>query len=544
MTVLAPVLDRVRARAVAGMEPRAQLLATQRSAAAVDRWLRRYYGDEWDDARGLEPEPQVPAEPNPIRGYARGSEPRPALVTTSNNVAAGTAAYLPGLDLARLREVTAVALGGAARAARERESRRERYRLRAVHQSLLSVETRERPERVHKIRRAEDSVVWQRVPGGVQHVRLSQLLCGRAAAINPPHKGAAAPKGSGIERAAAVEIRRAPDGRAGASGLYYCGNVWSCPVCSWHIARERCEEVQAVHRELCEPGAGPRCRAYMLHLTVRHGARMPLAETRAAVADTWRQIRQLRAWKSWCDRLGYYGDVRALEVTHGAHGWHPHLHVVLWTVREIPGALGREFVAWLRAEWRKRIGERLGVEPNDERGVRMEPVRSRADYLAKLGIGAELAAGHGKAARAEGSRTTWELLRDVGAVIRTDPTHRDVALWREWVETMHGARQLTWGGRCRPLRKAMGAVEVSDEEAASADAARGVTVARIPVDLWTDLRRRLPGWEPAVLEAAEAGGGQAVALLVRRADDWYRGDGTGAVPTGPPPWWRADNFTP
>lgn len=502
-------------------------------------------------------------------------DPRAALVTTSSNVAGRSPA---GLDAGRMREVIALAMGGAEKLQRDREARRERYRLRRAHQRTLEVRTEERGEKwtaedagepaalaalVAELRQAgtaprewaphlgpwaegERATAARCSSGGVRGVRVGQLLCGRAAAIETPARGAHPGKGAKLGKTADVEVRRAPDGRAGASGLYYCGAVWSCPVCSWHIARERGEEVQRVYRLLCEQG-GPALHPYFLTLTVRHGADMPLERTREAVAECWRKIRQARGWRQWQERLGYYGDVRALEVTHGANGWHPHLHVVLFSVREIPTEIGREFTAWLLAEWRKRVGAALGVEPNEERGVQMERVRSRADYVAKLGIGAELSSAHGKKARKEGSRTTWQLLQDVARRCEAgDYGHRDVALWREWVEGMHGARQLTWGGELRALRKVMGEDELTDEQAAAAEVERGAVVARVPVETWTKMESRLPDFAPAALEAAESGGGAAVVMLVRRLVEWYsggEGDGEygpqplGPHPTGPPPWW-------
>lgn len=470
-----------------------------------------------------------------LRGVARGG----GLVTTSNNVAGASRRAFPGLDAGVLRESVAVALGGAERIAQQRETRRERYRLRRAHQALLQVEQKRRADRWHLIEHDGETFA-KRVSGGIMHTRLSQLMCGRSAAMRLPESGSGARAEGREDR---VGIRRRPEGSASASGLYYCGCVWSCPVCSWHVARERGKELQRVYEHLAGGAGvqGPRLSAYFATLTVRHSPGMPLERTRSAVADAWRKIRQTRGWREWKGRLGYFGDVRALEVTHGKNGWHPHLHLVFFTFAPLPADLGREFAAWLYGEWRKRIGAALGVEPNAERGVQIERVRSRADYLAKLGIGAELSSAHGKEARAEGSRTPWQLLSDVAERLETDPTHRDVRLWREWVEGMHGARQLTWSGELRGVRKALGVVELTDEEAAAAEVERGELVATVPVALWLFLDRRLPGFVARVLEACEAGGGQAVELLVRDLEAYYRGtydeDGRARVPDRPPPWW-------
>jgi hypothetical protein len=114
-------------------------------------------------------------------------------------------------------------------------------------------------------------------------------------------------------------------------GLLRCGSVWECPVCASQIRAERAAEL-----ELAVDTWGPSCVA-MLSLTVRHGLGDDLRAVRAGVANSFRRVINGEPWKRFCSRFGLKHSVRALEVTHGAaHGWHPHLHVLLVS-RHRPG---------------------------------------------------------------------------------------------------------------------------------------------------------------------------------------------------------------
>ncbi|MBB5366475.1 protein rep [Deinococcus humi] len=105
-----------------------------------------------------------------------------------------------------------------------------------------------------------------------------------------------------------------------------CANGWACPVCSAKIAEKR--------RGLLEKGLAAHLAngggVYHMLLTVPHTRKdKPLG----LVADLLAAFVRLCSGKYALSVLvpGYVGLVRSLEVTHGDNGWHPHLHVLIFT---------------------------------------------------------------------------------------------------------------------------------------------------------------------------------------------------------------------
>lgn len=154
-------------------------------------------------------------------------------------------------------------------------------------------------------------------------------------------------------------------GRAGYRGLARCGSVWECPTCMAAICQGRAGELERV----CEEWHGLH-RCAMLTLTVRHGAGQDLRTLVRGLSKAWRGFQRGKGWRAIKDRLGIVGTICAREVTHGPHGWHPHLHVVLLLKEPIPSRellktretgprrwvpdeeIGRLISRWQRMVWR------------------------------------------------------------------------------------------------------------------------------------------------------------------------------------------------
>jgi hypothetical protein len=68
----------------------------------------------------------------------------------------------------------------------------------------------------------------------------------------------------------------------------------------------------------------------MLTQTIPHARRDVLETLLTAFTEALRKFKQWRAY-AWAVRAyGIVGSIRALEVTHGGNGWHPHAHMVLF----------------------------------------------------------------------------------------------------------------------------------------------------------------------------------------------------------------------
>lgn len=413
----------------------------------------------------------------------------------------------------------------------QEELRRKRHQMRAASQELVTVDVREAEARTW-YRLNEDTQELEKIAGAPKLVRhrLGLKLCGRVVGVDLPGKGEKQ-AGRRLDRAAAVQVVQ-QDGKASLRGVHRCGNVWSCPTCAYHIATRRGEELQTVFDSFAEEGAA----AYLVTLTVRHSPWMELEPMRRAVANVWRQVRQLRRFRQLLEELGYLGDVRALEVTHGGQGWHPHLHLLAWFRAPLTQAQGDALSSVIFDAWADRIVCEAGPDARPDRahGVVIDRVTKRADYVAKLGVAAELTSAHGKDGR-RGNRTPWKILRD-WVERRRD---QDARLWVEWTEGIHGARQLTWSGAELKARRAqLLGDELEDADLAATEGEGGELVAEIPRRTWELCERALPAFAVWVLEAAERFGGRGLVELVRELETEILGNGR------PPPWWRGWSSLP
>ena len=241
------------------------------------------------------------------------------------------------------------------------------------------------------------------------------------------------------EQGAAIEVRRLADGvKARWLRLLRCGHVWTCPCCASEIrAKRRDQVIRAVK-------AGTERPWRMITLTIRHHVGAPLKKLLDGLMKSWRKTRQIgtiqRLWKGHVK-----ASIRAVEITHGANGWHPHLHVLIQS-----DGWDRDDRDALMAAWRRTVVSILGVEhiPDAEIGVKWSPaMRSAHDagYLSKLGL--EMSWGE-KRARGKRSRGPWTIARDAAG-----GDAQSVMLWKEYEDATKGRRALELDDRAAALAK-------------------------------------------------------------------------------------------
>jgi hypothetical protein len=271
-------------------------------------------------------------------------------------------------------------------------------------------------------------------------------------------------------------------------GVQRCGSVWECPVCALQIRAKRAGEL----KHAVEQWGGD--NVAMLSLTVRHGLGDDLRAVRQGVAGAFRRLINGKPWKRFCEKYGLQHHVRSIEVTHGAHGWHPHLHVLFFLEVKLSEQEQRDAASWLQERWARCVRRALGADfvPN-EHGVDLRESK-RADYLAKFSF--ELSDPGTKRARGK-NRTPLQIAASAASGNR--PT--DEALWMTYCAGMRGAKMLTWS---RELREAVGLdEELSDEGVVDAEERQPAEpVVVIPGGAWDVVRRRR-GLPCAILEAAE-----------------------------------------
>ncbi len=213
------------------------------------------------------------------------------------------------------------------------------------------------------------------------------------------------------------------------TGVLTCGHIWTCPTCSERLRRERRAKVE---RAVSQGGG----RWQMVTLTVRHFDGMPLRSLSRGLMQAWRRTRQGGATQRlWTSRVK--ASVRAIEITRGSHGWHPHLHVLLHT-----DGFSDDERALLLERWLVCVERELGPAcvPNAEHAIRWStPIdwctaqdKDRVRYLVKLGL--ELS---GPKEGRRGSLSQWDVAR-----LATQGDTRAQEWWREFYRATKGRRMV------------------------------------------------------------------------------------------------------
>lgn len=277
-----------------------------------------------------------------------------------------------------------------------------------------------------------------------------------------------------------VQVQLTPEGGVALQGVETCGSVWSCPVCSGAICSCRAAQVKA----LAESWGAQ--RMVMVTLTIRHHRQERLAPMAAGIAEAWQDLWRGRAAIETKERWGIGPWVRAVEVTHGVHGWHPHLHVALGLLATLSDRDRSDLQTSWAERWEAAVVRRIGERamPEREWGVHVDQLRE-STYLAKLGL--ELA-GARKEARRSGNDHPSDL---AWRASYGDPMA--TMLWREYCGATKGRRQLTWSRGAKHLAR-------RDAELAQTDET-GVVLAEFDKNAWDSLVRT-PAGLAAVMRTA------------------------------------------
>lgn len=297
------------------------------------------------------------------------------------------------------------------------------------------------------------------------------------------------------------------------SGLLQCGSVWICPVCAPKVAAHRAEEVQRGINYWLHVGGG----ALMVTLTFRHTRFDQLADLMERFPRALRRLKSGRAYQQLQRDFVIAGEIRALEVTHGDNGWHPHTHALGFTHRPLSAVERQHFEVRLYLLWRAACAKEGIGDPTFERGVHVRPAKDAADYIAKWGFAQELTRAHMKQAKGKG-RTPWQLL-----AAYTRGEKRAAWLFREFAQHFKGRRQLYYSPG---LRQRLGLnEELTEQEILKLpEPEPKELVCAIQPDQWRLVVRYKQ--HAAVLAAAEEGAAAVNALLERLRQRVLREVGT------------------
>lgn len=295
-------------------------------------------------------------------------------------------------------------------------------------------------------------------------------------------------------------VRPGGEDSASVGNAWRCENVHECVPCATaHAAQRGAEVMRCVDGWRASGG-----EVWLLTLTMRHAFGDDLEGLVVGIRDAWRSVTSSREWKTWA-RAHDVEHVRRFEATWStANGWHPHLHVLVFTRGDVD-EIERE--GWMFEEWVRGIAGAPTLEahhvPLRSVGVRWERCARDGAYLVKLGL--EITAAHTKkAARRDDGVLRYTPFQLLDSIMDGRANGADVAqlevVWRTWVRTTRAlrVRALTWS---RGLRARF--AEHVLEDASELDASKSVDVAVIPSLMARRLLRGPHTW--AFLEAVARG---------------------------------------
>lgn len=324
-----------------------------------------------------------------------------------------------------------------------------------------------------------------------------------------------------------VSILKAPEfNKAHYAGLSRCSSVWLCPVCAAKIAQGRRAELSAAVATAKAMG----WHVMLMTCTVPHGLGDDVAGMLDLMLKAWRKMTDDRKGKDMRRLFDLRGTVRALEVTDGPHGFHPHFHALLFIGADFsPASVQAGFLPL----WQEAC-VKVGLPcPSDSHGLRVDDGAWAAQYASKWGLEDEMVKGHLKRSRGVKGMTPWDLLRNILAT----GSRRSEERFRLYADAFKGRRQLYWSNG---LKAKLGMGEVSDEELVARQEESAYVLAELTEEQWRAILATHS--EAAVLEVAESGGpGDLLAFLeglqaMSRAGAARGGPAAGGgVPLRPPP---------
>jgi hypothetical protein len=264
--------------------------------------------------------------------------------------------------------------------------------------------------------------------------------------------------------------------RARYNNLRVCGRVWTCPFCSAKISERRAVEL-AVAMDVAKTKG---LKVALLTCTVPHVVHDDLETLQARLLKAWRGFTTDRAGKAIRGDLGLVGTVRNVEVTHGANGWHPHFHCLVFYRNDVDLV---DIESRWSAHW-QHVCVKAGLRrPSDEHGLTLQNGDFAAAYVSKWGLEHELTKSMHKLARKHG-RTPFDILRDYE---RGEEKQENARLFREFVAAFHNVRQLHWS---HGLKKLLSVQDVTDEQLALQEEERPTRlICELDAQQWRVVRR-------------------------------------------------------
>lgn len=319
-----------------------------------------------------------------------------------------------------------------------------------------------------------------------------------------------------------VSVFCSSDGGASFGNLATCGSVWHCPVCAAKITEQRRIELQNAITTWVKKGG----EVYLMSQTFPHQANHLLADNLKLFTKAQSKFKGNRKYTRILEQASNAGSIRALEVTQGENGWHPHTHTLVFAQPGQLELLKQLDMVWIETLIKIGLAERSQLNEMLMYAFDVQNGDYAAEYVAKFGhepsaqsktltdshwsASHELTKSHAKVGRRLSGRTPFTLLRDFaeGDAVAGD-------LFIEYAKQFKGKRQLFWSPKLRKAL-AMPEVEKTDEEIAAAQMPERELVSVLDHNQWKLVLSRNARWQ--VLEAAKHGKQAIDALLGELAE--------------------------
>ncbi len=294
-----------------------------------------------------------------------------------------------------------------------------------------------------------------------------------------------------------VEILKSIEhGKCHYSGLLRCGSPWGCTICAAQISERRKVEIKAAISTAKMMGWG----VNLMTCTVPHGLGDDVKEIREKLAKAWRKMTDCRSGKDARKLLGLEGTIRAIEVTHGDNGFHPHFHILVFTGRLVsPDCIKALFLPlWQDACIKSGLGR-----PSDEHGLDVRGGDQADEYVSKGNLGlesdkwgleSEMTKGHTKLAKSKNGTTPFGLLEQYALT----GCERSRRLFLVYFDAFKGTRQLYWSNG---LKSKLSVEDFTDEELIAKDDDHCSVLATLTVEEWRSVLAH--GCEASLLDLAE-----------------------------------------
>ena len=149
-------------------------------------------------------------------------------------------------------------------------------------------------------------------------------------------------------------------------GVRPCNNSWACPECTARQMQKYSKRIAAALDALSKQGYA----ATMFTFTIFHSATQSCEDSFWLLRQAWTIMDKQKTWRRKKKDGSYYINagiwsqfnnefqfkhhVKTLETTYGKHGWHPHIHMLIWFKKEDLQKL-KDWEEKLNEEWSRCV---------------------------------------------------------------------------------------------------------------------------------------------------------------------------------------------